>query len=81
MPHDLSDDESSTSVQADTQAFGIAHGIFAALKRVFFSWLPVLLLVRWADWAIGPAILGGLAAGYGIEAIWNWLLEEREDDE
>ena len=80
MSHDLSDDEPAPSVQADTRAFGIAHGIFAALKRVFYSWLPVLLLVRWADWSIGPAILGGLAAGYGIEAIWKWLLEGDDDE-
>jgi hypothetical protein len=80
MSHDLSDDEPSTSVQADTRAFGIAHGIFAALKRVFYSWLPVLLLMRWADWSFWPAIVGGLAAGYGLEAIWKWLLKEGDDE-
>jgi len=80
MPNEFVDQDQGESPQADASAFAVAHAIVDFLKRAFFSWLPFMLLWKWADWTWGLALAGGVAAGYALEALWKRLLSEGDQD-
>jgi hypothetical protein len=80
MSNGLTDDDQLKASREDARAFALAHGIFALLTRAFYSCLPFLLLWRWAGWPVTTALLGAIAAGYGLEALWIRFLAEPHDD-
>ncbi len=74
------DHDSSRDAEGDSRAFAVAHRIVELLKRIFFSFLPVLLFWQAAGWSLPAALAGGIAVGYALEALGKRLLAEDDDD-